>query len=86
LIEPTKHDKNQLTWYILRQNIIKEQKTKQREENWQLVSLYSDTNNFIGPAIFESQKKARSYMKKYNDGLKARNDSNNTSSNNLNNK
>ncbi|MFL6380393.1 MAG: hypothetical protein ACJ71G_17140 [Nitrososphaeraceae archaeon] len=86
MIEPTKDDNNQLTWYILRQNIIKEQKTKQREENWQLVSLYSDTNNFIGPAIFESQKKARSYMKKYNDGLKARNDSNNTSSNNLNNK
>jgi hypothetical protein len=57
LIEPTKDDNNQLTWYILRQNIIKEQKTKQREENWQLVSLYSDTNNFIGPAIFESQKK-----------------------------
>jgi hypothetical protein len=59
-------------YYVLKQK----RKHYKYKDNWQPVSLYDSEDYFRGPAIFETEKEARSYMKKYQLKIQAKNDSN----------
>jgi hypothetical protein len=57
-------------------HIIKTKRSKHtRSENWQPVSLYDSEDYFRGQAIFEIEKEAKLYMKKYNGRVTNRNNS-----------
>ena len=49
--------------------ILKQKRAHNHYNTWQPVSLYDSEDYFRGPAIFETEKEAKSYMKKYNDRL-----------------
>jgi hypothetical protein len=48
---------------------LKQKRAHNHYNTWQPVSLYDSEDYFRGPAIFETEKEAKSYMKKYNDRL-----------------
>ena len=64
-------------YYVLRQ-----ERKHSRSENWQPVSLYNEDNNFLGQVVFETEREAKSYMKKYNGRIIANNRDNLNMSNN----
>jgi NhaP-type Na+/H+ and K+/H+ antiporter len=58
-------DNNHLTLYVLKQK----RKHHAKKKDWQTVSLFNETNNFLGPAVFETEKDAQEYMKIYKSRL-----------------
>ena len=54
-----------MTLYVLKQK----HKHHAKKEDWQVVSLFNETNNFLGPAVFETEKEAQAYMKIYRSRL-----------------
>ena len=57
-------------YYVLRQ------KSKRYPGDWQPVSLYNEDNNFLGQAVFETEREAISYMKKYSERIANKNNLN----------
>lgn len=54
------------------------QKKKYSTSDWQVVQLYNEQNNFLGPAIFTDKKSAEEYLKFYQARLEKRNQETNS--------